>query len=75
MTGSSGLEIAPGSQVALCCFCGLATSDGVDGDGIRMSIARGGPEARMVVWAHIEHLSSRMTPEFAGYLDDALEAP
>ncbi len=74
MSERSRLEGGDGQQ-ALCCFCGLVTSDGADGDGVRLNIFRGGPDARMVAWAHIVCLSQRMAPEFAGYLDDALAAP
>ncbi len=70
----SAIAIEGEFRRAHCCFCGRGTSEGPEGDGVRLSLARGGPSVFMVVIAHIECLSTRMTPELAGYLAEALEA-
>ena len=73
MEASPGSIVGTHGQEALCCFCGLSTWDGANGDGLRMNLIRG-PETRMVAWAHVTCLSDRMMPEFRDYLSDALEA-
>ena len=57
----------------MCCSCGTSTSDGRDGDGIRLDIRLAG-RTRQALWAHIVCFRLHLEPEIQRYLDDAVES-